>query len=133
MPYIPFNGNKKTPRTLMRLISLVRLIFLPIKFLRFTRLKINRAAGGLRWRLVTNVVRTRYAACWTEDDGIYFCGHKHETLSDAMKCLVPDGGSFVRAFESGLSRSLNETEYQEFLAILRAMPWSRSKGEKQSQ
>jgi hypothetical protein len=112
----------------MRSISLVRLIFLPITFRRFTGLKINSASGGLRWRLNNTAERTRYAACWTEDDGIYSCGHEHETIADAMKCLVPDGGSFVRAFESGLSRSLNEAEYQEFLAILRVMPWSQGKG-----
>jgi len=92
------------------------------------RLTINGVSGELRWRLVTDEARTRYAACWTEDDGIYFCGHKHKTIADAMKCLVPDGGSFVRAFESALCRPLNEAEYQEFLAILRTMPWSRGKG-----
>lgn len=66
----------------------------------------------------TNESRPRYIACWTEDDGIYFCGHEHETIAGSMKCLVPDGGSFIRAFEAGVSRSLNEAEYKEFLAAL---------------
>jgi hypothetical protein len=44
--------------------------------------------------------------------------HEHATIAEAMRCLVPDGGSFIRAFEAGASRSLNEAEYKEFLAAL---------------
>ncbi len=47
----------------------------------------------------------RDLACWTEDDGIHACGirglskrvfrllgdHEHESVADAMKCLVPAG------------------------------------------
>jgi hypothetical protein len=67
----------------------------------------------------------RYIACWTEDDGIYFCGHQHETIADALKCLVPDGRSFIRAFQDGESRSLNESEYQQFLDAVKSMSWSQ--------
>lgn len=65
-----------------------------------------------------------YVACWTEDDGIYSCIHEHGSVSDAMKCLVPDGGSFIRAIESGVFRSLNEAECVDFLRALGSMPWS---------
>ena len=65
-----------------------------------------------------------YVACWTEDDGIYACIHEHESVSDAMKCLVPDGGCFVRAIEAGILRSLNEAESIDFLRALGSMPWS---------
>jgi hypothetical protein len=61
--------------------------------------------------------------CWTEDDGIHSRGHEHESVPDAMKCLVPDGRSFLRACESGAYRSLNETEFGYFLAALIEMPW----------
>ncbi len=69
-----------------------------------------------------------YLACWTEDDGIYSCGHSHETVADAMRCLVPDGRSFIRACESGGAgtRSLNEGEFAAFLAALSEMPWRSS-------
>jgi hypothetical protein len=69
----------------------------------------------------------RYAACWVEDDGIYSCGHDHESVADAMQCLVPYGGDFIRACESGVFRSLDEGEFVTFLAALREMPW-RSPG-----
>ncbi len=70
-----------------------------------------------------NTPSVRYLACWTEDDGIYSCGHEHESIADAMKCLVPDGRSFIRARESGVFRSLNEREFVTFLAALSEMPW----------
>ncbi len=70
--------------------------------------------------------RLSYLACWTEDDGIYSCGHEHESIAEAMKCLVPDGRSFIRACESGVFRSLNEREFVTFLAALSAMPWRSS-------
>ncbi len=69
---------------------------------------------------------THYVSCWTEDDGIYSCGHEHENVADAMKCLVPDGRSFIRACESGVFRSLNEREFVAFLAGLSSMPWRSS-------
>jgi hypothetical protein len=67
-----------------------------------------------------------YLACWTEDDGIYSCGHEHGSVADAMRCLVPDGRSFIRACESGAFRSLDEGEFATFLAALTEMPWRSS-------
>ncbi len=67
-----------------------------------------------------------YVSCWTEDDGIYSCGHEHGRVQDAMKCLVPDGRSFIRACESGVFRSLNEREFVVFLAGLSEMAWRSS-------
>jgi hypothetical protein len=69
----------------------------------------------------------RYATCWVGEGGIDSCGHEHESIADAMKCLVPNGGEFIRACESGVFRSLNEGEAVAFLAALRQMPW-RSPG-----
>src|SRR5262245_33409466 len=71
-----------------------------------------------------------YVSCWTEDDGIHSCGHEHETIADAMKCLLPDGRSFLRACESGVTRSLSETEVSYFLIALGDMPWRSSGGGK---
>jgi len=65
-----------------------------------------------------------YVACFTEDDGIYHCGHKHPTVREAMNCVVPDGGSFVRAVDAGVFRSLDNREFIDFLASLEEMPWS---------
>ena len=65
-----------------------------------------------------------YVACWTEDDGIYSCGHSHLVVRDAMNCLVPDGGSFIRACEAGVFRSLTNREFIDFLEALQEMPWS---------
>jgi hypothetical protein len=93
----------------------------------FRRLRFGSIGGRFLRKLNMNVPKTRYAACWTEDDGVYFCGHEHATIADSMNCLVPDGGSFIRAFENGICRSLSDDEYHEFLAALRAMPWSRRK------
>jgi hypothetical protein len=42
-----------------------------------------------------------------------------------MNCLVPDGGCFIRACDQGVMRSLNDTEYGEFLVALESMPWAR--------
>jgi hypothetical protein len=69
----------------------------------------------------------RYVACWTEDDGIYYCGHEHESIVEAMTCLVPGGGNFIRAYEAGVSRSLDDREFLEFLRALPMMPWSSSR------
>jgi hypothetical protein len=79
---------------------------------------------NLRAFMAFNISKVRYVACWTEDDGIYFCGHKHTSVADAMQCLVPNGGSFIRACEAGVFRSLNELEYFAFLQAVRNMPWS---------
>jgi hypothetical protein len=65
---------------------------------------------------------TFYLACWTEDDGIYSCGHEHANVAEALKCIVPDGRSFIRACDSGVYRSLNDTEFAYFLVALRDMP-----------
>ena len=80
--------------------------------------------------MATNIPDVRYLACWTEDDGIYSCGHEHETIADAMKCLVPDGRSFLRACESGMTRSLTEVEVSYFLVALGDMPWRSSEESK---
>ena len=66
----------------------------------------------------------RYVACFTRDDGVYSCGHEHESIADAMNCLVPDGGSFIRAREAGAFRSLHQREFIDFLEALKNMPWS---------
>jgi hypothetical protein len=66
-----------------------------------------------------------YVACWTEDDGVYACEHEHVTIADAMRCLIPDGGTFIRAMEGKTSRSLTEGECAEFLVALKSMPWSK--------
>jgi hypothetical protein len=65
-----------------------------------------------------------YVACWTEDDGIFSCGHSHLDVRDAMNCLVPDGGSFIRAYDAGAFRSLTNREFIDFLEALQEMPWS---------
>jgi len=56
-----------------------------------------------------------YVACWTEIDGIYSCGHEHLTIADALECLVPDGRTFIRAYDRGALRSLNDAETEVFL------------------
>ena len=72
----------------------------------------------------TTIPDMHYVACWTENDGIYSCGHAHATVRDAMLCLVPDGGSFIRAHDTAGFRSLRDDEYIRFLEALRDMPWS---------
>ncbi|HEX3154329.1 MAG TPA: hypothetical protein VHV32_06865 [Candidatus Angelobacter sp.] len=67
----------------------------------------------------------KYVACFTEDDGVYACGHFHPTVRAAMNCLVPNGGSFIRAHEAGTFRSLTNREFIDFLESLEQMPWSR--------
>jgi len=59
-----------------------------------------------------------YVACWTEDGGIASCGHEHETIADALQCLVLDGSGFIRACESGRQRPLTEPEVIDFLRAL---------------
>ena len=65
-----------------------------------------------------------YVACWTENDGIYSCGHSHLVVRDAMNCLVPNGRSFIRAYDAGAYRSLTNREFIDFLEALQEMPWS---------
>jgi hypothetical protein len=67
-----------------------------------------------------------YVACFTEDDGVHSCGHSHPDVRDAMNCLVPDGGSFIRACDAGTFRSLDPREFIDFLEALEMMPWSRA-------
>ena len=47
-----------------------------------------------------------------------------------MNCLVPDGGSFIRAHDAGTFRSLSNREFIDYLESLEQMPWSwRSKAQ----
>ena len=75
--------------------------------------------------MAANTQEIRYAACFTEDDGVYSCGHLHPSIREAMNCLVPDGGSFIRAHDAGTYRSLSNREFIDFLESLEQMPWSR--------
>ncbi|HEX4604998.1 MAG TPA: hypothetical protein VH724_13450 [Candidatus Angelobacter sp.] len=72
----------------------------------------------------TNISDVHYVACFTEDDGVYSCGHKHRSIAEAMNCLVPDGGSFIRAYDAGTFRSLNDEEFLQFELALKEMSWS---------
>lgn len=67
-----------------------------------------------------------YVACTTADDGIYSCGYEHPDVRDAMNCLVPDGGSFIRVHEAGVFRPLDQAEYIDFVEALQTMPWRSS-------
>jgi hypothetical protein len=71
-----------------------------------------------------NIPDMHYIACWTEDDGIYSCDHEHASVAGAMRCLVPDGGGFIRAVDSWGFRSLTNGEFIDFLESLSEMPWS---------
>lgn len=62
----------------------------------------------------------RYVACWTEDDGLYWCGCGHQTIAAAMECLIPDGRTFIRAWDKGVLRSLNDDELEIFIFELGA-------------
>jgi hypothetical protein len=75
--------------------------------------------------MASNIPEIRYVACFTEDDGVYSCGHFHPSIREAMNCLVPDGGSFIRAHDAGTFRSLTNREFIDFLESLEKMPWSR--------
>jgi hypothetical protein len=80
--------------------------------------------------MAPNTPNITYVACFTEDDGVYSCGHPHPTVREAMNCLVPDGGSFIRAYDAGIFRSLSNREFIDFLESLEQMPWShRSKAQ----
>jgi hypothetical protein len=41
-----------------------------------------------------------------------------------MECLIPTGGSFIRAYDAGVYRSLESREWIDFLESLPEMPWS---------
>lgn len=75
--------------------------------------------------MAPNTTEIKYVACFTEDDGVYSCGHLHPSIREAMNCLVPDGGSFIRAHDAGTFRSLSNREFIDFLESLEQMPWSR--------
>ena len=83
----------------------------------------DNSGMGIRAPALENSSELHYLVCWTEDEGIYSCGHEHKNVADAMQCLIPDGRSFMRARESGVLRSLDEGELAAFLAALREMPW----------
>jgi hypothetical protein len=74
-----------------------------------------------------NMLRICYVVSCAEGDGVQSCGHRHRTVAAAMKCLTPDGGGFIRAFDAGVFRSLNETELITFLEELENMPWDSCK------
>jgi hypothetical protein len=76
--------------------------------------------------MASNISEVRYVVCWTEIDGIYWCGHKHATIGDAMSCIIPDGRHFVRAWEHGTTRSLNDAEIIVFLSESWRVPRERS-------
>jgi hypothetical protein len=67
-----------------------------------------------------------YEICWVGEDGLYGCGHEHPSVADAARHMVPDSGSFLRAFESGVYRPLNDREFIDFLESLGNMPWRSS-------
>jgi hypothetical protein len=73
--------------------------------------------------MAPNISERWYVACFTEDDGVYSCGHKHASVREALDCLVPDGGSFIRACDAGSYRSLNDEEFVQFELALRDMLW----------
>jgi hypothetical protein len=75
--------------------------------------------------MAPNTTEIKYVACFTEDDGVYSCGHLHPSIREAMNCLVPDGGSFISAHDAGTFRSLSNREFIDFLESLEQMPWSR--------
>lgn len=80
--------------------------------------------------MALNISEITYVTCFTADDGVYSCGHLHPTVREAMNCLVPNGGSFIRAHDSGTFRSLSNREFIDFLESLQEMPWSwRSKAQ----
>ena len=58
-----------------------------------------------------------YVACWTEDDGVHSCGCHHPTIAAALRCLTPDGSTFIRAWDKdkGVLRSLNDDELGTFI------------------
>ena len=69
----------------------------------------------------------RYVACWAEPDGMHSCGCRHLSIAAAMGCLTPDGSTFIRAWESGVLRSLSDDELNTFIreSMLRALTHRR--------
>jgi hypothetical protein len=72
---------------------------------------------------IREIYQMHYEICWVGKDGLYGCGHEHPSVADAVRHMVPESGCFIRACESGVFRSLNETEVGYFLVALRQMPW----------
>jgi len=68
--------------------------------------------------MATDASGVRYVVCWTEDEGLYCCACVHETIKAAMRCLTPDGRTFMRAWDNGILRSLNDDELGVFILEL---------------
>jgi len=66
--------------------------------------------------MASNITEVRYVVCWTEYDGIYWSGEKYQTIGEAMSHMIPDGRHFVRAYENGIFRSLNDAEIIIYLS-----------------
>jgi hypothetical protein len=75
-----------------------------------------------------NIADVCYLVCRVEDDGVYSCGHEHQSVAEAMKCLDPHNGSFIRACEAGIFRPLNNKEYVYYLEAFRNMSWRKQNG-----
>jgi hypothetical protein len=75
-----------------------------------------------------------YVACWTEDDGVHSCGCHHLSISSALRCLTPDGRTFIRALDKdkdkGGLRSLTDDELGTFIreSMLRVLTHQRHGG-----
>src|SRR5215472_7511933 len=74
------------------------------------------------------IPEVHYVACFVEEGGVYSCGHDHPSVREAMLCIDPNGGSFVRAFDAGVFRSLDSREMVDFYESLPQMPWSSRYG-----
>lgn len=74
----------------------------------------------------------RYVACWTEDDGVRSCGCHHLSISSALRCLTPDGRTFIRAWDKdkGVLRSLTDDELGTFTreSMMRVLTHQRHGG-----
>ena len=71
--------------------------------------------------MTASVFEVRYVTCWTEGKRLLACGCDHETIGSAMACMTPDGRTFIRAWENGVFRSLNDEELDEFIVELRGL------------
>jgi hypothetical protein len=93
---------------------------------KYTAKLVDHQTGGIIGFqcMAPNIPDIRYVACFTHEDGLYSCGHDHPTVRDAMGCLMPDGGGFIRAHDAGVFRSLDNRELIDFLESLGEMPWS---------
>lgn len=72
--------------------------------------------------MAPNISELRYVACWTADDGLYYCGCEHKTIGAAMGCVRPDGRTFMRAWDHGVLRSLHDDERSTFIYELKKIP-----------